>query len=112
MNKTSVELTVQDDDFHEVKRRKMHFSNDTSQTAKKSTKPVSTFAAVKFAPKAVLTRNFFATLRTADMNTETTGAPNILPEEEAPRKSGRLPPIVTTSTTNLIRLQSDLKEHV
>jgi hypothetical protein len=42
------------------------------------------------------------------MDTETTGAENTL-LEEAPTKSGRSPPIVTTSTTNLIRLQSDLK---
>jgi hypothetical protein len=34
-----------------------------------------------------------------------------LPEKEAPRKRGRPPPIVVTSTTNLIRIQSDLKEH-
>jgi hypothetical protein len=35
-----------------------------------------------------------------------------LPEKEAPRKSGRPPPIVMTSTTKIIRLQSDSKEHV
>jgi hypothetical protein len=46
------------------------------------------------------------------MDTETTGAENTLPEQEIPKKSGRPPPIVMTSTTNLIRLQSDLKEHV
>jgi hypothetical protein len=46
------------------------------------------------------------------MDMETAGAENALPEQEAPRKSGRLPPIVMTSTTNFIRLQSDLKDHV
>jgi hypothetical protein len=45
-----------------------------------------------------------------DMNTTVTE--KILPEQEAPRKSGRPPPIVMTYTKNLIRLQSDLKEHV
>jgi hypothetical protein len=44
------------------------------------------------------------------MDTETTGAENTLPEQESPRKSCRPPPIVMTSTTNLIRLQNDLKE--
>jgi hypothetical protein len=77
-----VESTAQDDDFQEVKRRKKHISNNTSQTAKKSTKPVPT-----------------------------TEAENTQPEQEAPNKSGRPPPIVMTSTTNLIRLQTDLKEH-
>jgi hypothetical protein len=44
------------------------------------------------------------------MDTETTGAENT--EQEAPRKSGRPPPIVMTSITNLIRLQSNLTEYV
>jgi hypothetical protein len=46
------------------------------------------------------------------MDTKTTAAENALPEDEAPRKSGRLPPIVMTSTTNLFQFQSDLKEYV
>jgi hypothetical protein len=73
-NKTLVGSGAQDDDFQEVKRRKRNISNDTSQIAKKSTKSVPTSAAVKMHPKAVPTRNFFALLRTTDMDTETTGA--------------------------------------
>jgi hypothetical protein len=82
------------------------------QTAKKSTKPVPTFTAVKLPPKAVLTHNFFTPLRTADMDTDTAVTENTIPEQEAPRKPGRPLPIVMTSTTNLIRLQSDLKDYV
>jgi hypothetical protein len=41
------------------------------------------------------------------MDKETTEAENILSEQEAPRKSGRPPPIVMTFTRNLIRLQRD-----
>jgi hypothetical protein len=52
--------------------------------------------------------DFFAPLRTTDMDTETTGAEDTLSEQEAPRKSGRPPSIVMTSTTNLIRLQNEL----
>jgi hypothetical protein len=37
-NKISVESTVQDDAFQEVKRRMRHISNNTSQTGKNSTK--------------------------------------------------------------------------
>jgi hypothetical protein len=59
----------------------------------------------------VLTRNFFAPLRTIDIDTDTTGAENTLPEQEASRKPCRPPPIVMTSTTNLIGLQRDLKVH-
>jgi hypothetical protein len=73
VNKTSVESTAQGDNYQEVMRRKRYSSNNTSQTAKKSTKPVPTSEAFKMPPIAVLTRNFFATLRTTDMDTETTG---------------------------------------
>jgi hypothetical protein len=51
VSKTKVESTAQDDDFREAKRRKRHISNDTSQTAKKSTKPVPTSTAIKLPPK-------------------------------------------------------------
>jgi hypothetical protein len=73
-----------------VKKHKRHNSNDTSQSAKKSSTTVTTFAALKLTPKAVSTRNFFAPLK----------------------KSGRPSPTVMNSTTYLIALQSDLKEHV
>jgi hypothetical protein len=107
-NKTSLESKAQDDDFQEVKRRnRCTISNNTWQAAKKATKPVPTSAAVKLPPKAVLTSNFFAPLRTTGMDTETTGTENTLTERETPRKPGRPPPIVMTSTTNFIRLQSD-----
>jgi hypothetical protein len=46
------------------------------------------------------------------MDTETTGAENTLPEQEAPKKSGRPPPTVITSKINLIQLRSELKEQV
>jgi hypothetical protein len=44
VSKTSLQSTPHDDDFQEVKRRKSHISNHTSETAKKSTKsvPIST----------------------------------------------------------------------
>jgi hypothetical protein len=100
-----------DDDLQEVRRHKRPISNDASQTARKSTKSVPISAAVKLTPKAVLTGRFFAPFRTTDMDMETAAAENTLEEQEAPSISGRPPPILMTSTTNLIRLQSDLKEH-
>jgi hypothetical protein len=69
------------------------------QAAKKLTKPVPTSAAVKLPPKAVLTCYFFAHFKTIDMDMETNGTENALPENEA-KKPGRLPPTIT-STTNL-----------
>jgi hypothetical protein len=83
-NKTSLKSTALDADFHEVKTCKRYFSNDTSWTAKKSAKSVPTTIAIKLPPKPMLTHNFFAPLRTTDMDTETTGAENTLPEQEVP----------------------------
>jgi hypothetical protein len=108
VNKTSVESTAQDDDFQEVKAR-MHISNNTTQRAKKSTKiPIS--ADVKLPLVVVLTRNFFAPLRTTDTDTETAGAENTLPKQDSLRQPSRPPPIVMTSTTNRIRLETTSKE--
>jgi hypothetical protein len=63
-------------------------------------------------PKAALSRNLFAPFRTTNMHTETTEAENTLTEQEVPRKPGRPPPLVMTSNTKLIQLQSDLKGNV
>jgi hypothetical protein len=112
VNKTSVKSTAQDDELQEEKRHKRHISNNSSKVAKKSTKPFPVTATIKLFPKSGLTHNFFAPLRITDMDTETPGAENTLPEQEALRKPGRSPPIVLTSTRNLIRLQSDLKDHI
>jgi hypothetical protein len=110
VNKASVESLTQNN-FREVRRCKRHVFNDTSHTNNKLTKPVPTSTAVKLPPKAVLARNFFAPLRTLDMDAQTTGAETAPPEQKAPRKSGRLPATVMTSTTRLIRLQSNTKDH-
>jgi hypothetical protein len=69
VNNTSSEPAAQDDEFREVKRSKRHNSNDTSQSAKKTTKRIPTSATVKLPPKAVSTRNFFAPFRTTDVDT-------------------------------------------
>jgi hypothetical protein len=80
VNKTSVESPAQNDDFREVKRRKRRYSDDTSQRDKKSIISVPKSAAGKLPTKAVSTGNFFAPPRSTDMDTETTGTENILPE--------------------------------
>jgi hypothetical protein len=68
------------DDIHDVKRCKRCISNNISQTANKSTKPILISAAVKLPPKSVLSRSSFTPLRTTVMDTETTGSENSLPE--------------------------------
>jgi hypothetical protein len=75
VNKTSLESTAQDDDFREVTRRKR----------------VPTSAGVKMPSKAVLTRKYFAPLRTADNGTETTGAENAQPEHQVGRHHSEVP---------------------
>jgi hypothetical protein len=55
VNKTSVELMPHENNFREIKRPKRLTYNDTTETAKKLTKPVPTSTAVKLQPKAVLT---------------------------------------------------------
>jgi hypothetical protein len=66
-----MESLAQGNNFHEVKKCKRHISNNTLQTAQ--TKPVPISTTVRLPPKSVLTQNFFASLKTTDMDMETTG---------------------------------------
>jgi hypothetical protein len=57
----------------------------------------------------VTTKNFFAPLKTMNMDTDAPGTESSAAEEPVPGKASRPPPIVLTSATNLIRLQKRLK---
>jgi hypothetical protein len=107
VTKTSLESMLHDDDFQEGRSLVIPRRQPRSRLYQ-STKS----AASKLPTEAVISLNFFALLRTNAMDTEIAGAENTLLKKEAPRKSGRPPPIVMTSTINLIRLQSDLNEHI
>jgi hypothetical protein len=45
------------------------------------------------------------------MDTETSEDEKMLPVQEAPRKTGKPPLIMMNSTTIIIRLQNELKDH-
>jgi hypothetical protein len=97
--------------FQEVWRRKRHSSKEAARTPKKilvTTAP----AAVNTTPKIVPTRNFFAPLRTATMDTEASDAEESTQEEATPGKTGRPSPIVITATVNLLQLQTLIKSVV
>jgi hypothetical protein len=100
VNKTSVTSTVQDDDSNEIKRRKRNISNDTSQAAKKPTKPLPASPSIKLPSKAVLA-HIFSPGRTIDTDTETTRTEKTLSEEEATRKPGRPPTVMIIPIKNL-----------
>jgi hypothetical protein len=74
---------AQDDHFQEEKRCKWHISNNTMQTAKKLTKPLPTSTAVKLPPKAALTHNFLAPLRTTVMKQRKHYLSRRLPKNQA-----------------------------
>jgi hypothetical protein len=92
--------TKQADGFQEVRNRKRHSTGEAARTPKKAT----------VAPPAekIHTRNFFAPLRAANMDTDAPAESNT-EEAPAPAKSSRPPPIVLTSAANLIQLQKQLK---
>jgi hypothetical protein len=107
VNQTLSESTAQDDDFREVRNARgktpMIPHSQPRSRLKQSQHPHLSSCLQKQCQLQL-----FSLLRTTTMETETTGAENILPEQEAPRKSGRSPPIVMTSTIHLIRLQSKI----
>jgi hypothetical protein len=69
-------------------------------------------AAVNTTPKTVPTRNFFAPLRTASVDTEASNTEEGPQEEATPGKTGRPPPIVIIATVNLLQLQKHIKSVV
>jgi hypothetical protein len=95
--------TTQEVGFKEVSRRKRH----SSEAAPTSKKPA---AEAKNTPaKEVAVRSFFAPLRQTTMDTDSSGAEATILQEAVPGTAGRPPPIILTSTTNLIQLQRQLK---
>jgi hypothetical protein len=96
--------STQEDGFQEVPRRKRHNTTEAAPTSKKAA------AEAKSTPnKEIAMRNFFAPLRATTMDTDSSGAEATTPEETVPGKGGRPPPVILTSTTNLIQLQRQLK---
>jgi hypothetical protein len=106
--KTTGQQTNEEDDFQEVWRQKRRATNKTTRTSKKATVQTKTLTALNIPPpKEVVTRNFFTPLKAADMDTDASGTEANSNEETVPGKTGRPPPIILTSTTNLIQLQKN-----
>jgi hypothetical protein len=93
--------TKQEDGFKEVRSRKRHYTGEAARTPKKAALSTSTVT--------VATKNFFAPLRTTNMDTDAPVTESKSTEAEATGKSGRPPPIILTSAANLIQLQKQLK---
>jgi hypothetical protein len=93
-------------EFTEQKRRKRRNSSDQDSKKKAAMSPAPHLKA------QVPTRNFFSPLRMETGNDVATREPADQAEEqgqETTSKAGRPPPIVLTSTVNLMSLQKELK---
>jgi hypothetical protein len=84
----------------EIRSGKRHSTEETARTPKKAALPASTVKVAK---------NFFAPLRTTNMDPDAPGAESNSAEETVQGKSGTPLPIVLTSATNLIQLHKQLK---
>jgi hypothetical protein len=90
-SKTPKSTATQEDGFKEVRRRKRHSTDETAPTSKRA---VPTIASddVDTPSKVVVTRNFFAPLRAATMDTDSSSAEATPQEKAVPGKTGRPPP--------------------
>jgi hypothetical protein len=100
-----------EDGFREQRRRKRNKSEELRQGGSKKAAP---HAAKPYLPRAeTATRNYYAPLRAAAMDTAentTEGEDAAEEQQRAPsRVAGRPPPIVLTSAADLILLQKHLK---
>jgi hypothetical protein len=105
----------QDDVFKEQKRRKSHSSSEEEAKRTKKTPPEKPTLLPYSKQGSIAIKNYYGPLRT-DTKTDTTEAQKEATETTAdegqkptPKKSSKLPPIIITSTVNLIRLQKDLQ---
>jgi hypothetical protein len=111
--KTTGQQTTQEDCFQEVRRPKRHATDETIGTSKKAAVQTKTSPSLNIPPpKDLVTRNFFAPLRTVDMDADAFGTEASSNEETVPGKASKPPPIIPVSTTNLIQLQKQLKSAI
>jgi hypothetical protein len=101
LNEVLKNSAPREEGFKEVRRRKRWNCQETARTGKKAAIPTSS--------TKVTTKNFFAPLRTLNMDTDALGIESIETEEPVPGKSTRPPQMVLTPTINLIQLQKQLK---
>jgi hypothetical protein len=99
---------TQEDGFKEVRRRKQRSTDETAPISKISV-PTTVSAAADTPPEEVLTRNFFAPLRTCHMDTDSANTKFSTSEATAPAKTGRPPPITLSYAVNLIQFQKHLE---
>jgi hypothetical protein len=108
----TTQLKEPDNEFREQRRRKRNPSNEGAKKPK--TMPIAGIKDPRLRPQQdVPTRNFFAPLRTTDMECEGNKNHDETTEDEVQQgpgsQTGRPPPIVLTSPENLIQLQKKLK---
>jgi hypothetical protein len=105
-------------EFWEQKRRKRTPTGEKEENATKSDTATPPQEPRTQPQGEVATTNYFAPLRTSEMDVElpvaegSTQKPDRGLQQESASKSGRPPPIVLTSTTNLIHLQRKVKGFV
>jgi hypothetical protein len=103
------------DGFREQRRRKRNPSGGSESHKKRTTAVVPDKGSAltnpqKVANKAELTKNYYAPLRTVQMDaTECEEESSLQEQQQPPIKAGRPPPIVLTAATNLMQLQAHLK---
>jgi hypothetical protein len=106
------------EEFREKRRRKRIPSDDEAKKPEPSVpKPESRDSRLR--PKGEVPRkNFFAPLRTAEMDAESTfvegisETPNSETQQPSSSKAGRPPTIVLTTATNLMQLQKRIRDIV
>jgi hypothetical protein len=99
------------EEFTEQRRRKR---NPSDEQTKKSKTVMLTPVAKPRPQWEEKPQNFFAPLRTAEMEVEHAPVEDTSsePQQPAAKKAGRPPPIILTSTTNLLALQQRIREIV
>jgi hypothetical protein len=103
--------TVPCDGFREQRRRKRSSNSEDGTQARNKKAAPQTVQPTK-TQAAVATKNYYAPLKTIEMETQKEENESETAEVDKQRTTGRPPPIVLTTAINLIHLQTKLKELV
>jgi hypothetical protein len=108
-------LLAQQNSTEELREQRRRKRNPSDERAKKYKTSVPTPESRLRPQGEVATKNFFAPLRTAEMDVErtlvegTSDEPSSMSQQPSSNKAGRPPPIVLTSAINLMKLQRHIR---
>jgi hypothetical protein len=107
--KATGQQATQEDGSQEVRKRKRRATDETDETSKRAAVQTITSPALTPSSRMSSPETLSLPLRAAIMENDSSGTEATSNEEAVPGQIGKLPPIILTSTTNLIQFRKQVQ---